>query len=640
VNDDNRARFGRAFALGPSLANVTAMAERRERWIRLARAGMVMVVILALGTWGYWYLSDGTHSLIEALYMTVISISTVGFNEIIPITTDAMRVFTMSLILMGGASVVYFLAAIAAFIIEGDVLYGFWQGRLRRRLGRVKGHIIVVGLGRVGFHTYAELAPSRVPVLGIDLEPERVEQLITRFGDDVLFAVGEAFDEAVLRAAGLERASAVIACLPDDRDNFLLGVTARAICPDIRLLIRLVDPANEAMFSDLAPIDVVHPPTIAGRRVANLLLRKPMLAFTDALIAADTHTRELVELPCPPRLVGRRIAEITHGDGDTGLVVRPSGARSDALIIGHRRAGEARLTFRPAPETPLGPGDTLLALGQRSALKSLEERLIAAAHMPRPAPKHTAIIGRPQTGELAMPETTEDWRGHVIIAGAGTVGRAIGKALRRLGARVCLIERDPAQLATCMSDDPGLRLVSGDVFDRQVLMDAGIADARAFITALQTLRDNLFLCAVVRHANPRAQILARVGTPTEAKRLRTTGATVFNPGEIGGVHLARRGLHPELVSFAEGLEATLERTEQLAYFTFGAAFSGKTLGTLALEARTGGIILGARLRADRPLTYHPPAETRLEAGATLLVLGESDELNKMKQLVEADGASH
>jgi voltage-gated potassium channel len=631
VHDDSRERFGRAFALGPSLANVAAMAERRERWVRLARAAMVLVVILALGTYGYSYLGEGEHSLVEALYMTVISISTVGFTEVIPITTDTMRIFTMSLIFLGGASVVYFLAAIAAFIIEGDVLYGFWKSRLRARLRRVEGHVIVVGLGRVGFHTFAELFPSRVDILGIDREADRVERLLDRFGEKVLFAVGEGFDEAVLRAAGLERATAIIACLPDDRDNFLLGVTARTLNPDVRILVRLVEPSNEEMFKDLEPIDIVHPPTITGRRVANLLLRRDMLAFTDALIASDTHDRELVELPCPPRLKGRRLAELSldehHGHSD---------GKSDFLIVGHRKADSPRLSFRPPRETVVGAGDSLLCLGHRRTLKTLETRLIDAAEAPRRSQRHTAIISRPHTGDLGEIHPASLWRGHVIVAGAGTVGRAIAKALHRAHTRVCLIDREASRLESFHFDDPSFRVVQGDVFDRKVLLDAGLGEARAFITALQALRDNLFLCAVVRHINPRAEQLARVGTPTESKRLRAMGATVFNPGEIGGVHLARLGLHPELVGFADGLEASLERNEQLAPFTLSqtSPFIGKSLSEAALDKQSGCIILGFKRRGASTFAYHPAPSSKLEGGSTLLALGDADELERMTRLLE------
>jgi hypothetical protein len=109
MNDEPSARFSRAFALGPSIASVAAQEERRLRWVRFARASLVLAVFLTLGTFGYWYLGESDHTVVEALYMTVISVSAVGFTEVIPITNDGMRIFTMALILLGGAAVVNFL---------------------------------------------------------------------------------------------------------------------------------------------------------------------------------------------------------------------------------------------------------------------------------------------------------------------------------------------------------------------------------------------------------------------------------------------------------------------------------------------------------------------------------------------------
>ncbi len=120
------------------------MAELGARRVRLVRAALAVTLMMAIGTWGYAYLSEGNHTFVQALYMTVISISTVGFTEVIPIENDTMRIFTMGLILFGGASVVYFLTAVAAFVVEGDFLYGLWRRRLRAQLRRAHDHVIVV----------------------------------------------------------------------------------------------------------------------------------------------------------------------------------------------------------------------------------------------------------------------------------------------------------------------------------------------------------------------------------------------------------------------------------------------------------------------------------------------------------------
>lgn len=686
MHRDDPHRSGHSFQLGPSLANVSAHVERRQRWVRLARATVAIAIILAVGTYGYWYLSDERHSVIEALYMTVISISTVGFTEVIPITTDVMRIFTMSLILLGGASVVYFLAAVAAFIIEGDVLYGFWRRRLEARLRRVRGHVIVAGLGRVGAHAFSQLFPSRVVAVGIDLQAERVESLIAKHGERVVFAVGEAFDERTLRAVGVERAYALIACLPDDRDNFLLGVTARQLAPELRLLFRVVEPDNAQMFADMGPEAVVHPPVITGRRVANTLLRGDMLAFTDVLLAADTRRKVLVEVVVDARLArksvgalrlrrGRPVVERrsmwrrlraamrTRAPMDSRAKVADLADLAD-LIVGHRKARELRFWFHPPAELVLEAGDVLLVLTDRRRAAHVVARLrwsrgaaprkdaglVPVRRRREPVPRLRDLAssrgrsdptqahgpaGAASAGNGDSHAEAEPWEGHVVVAGAGAVGRGIVDALLSAGEKVCVIEREAARRAHWPEPHPRLRFVAGDVFLRDTLCEASIASARAFVSALQSLRDNLFLSALVRHHNEGTLIVGRVGNEVEARRLRSVGALTFNPGEVGGVHLARLAIHPEMVSFAEGLEASLERNEQLAILALPqrSRLVGSTLAAAQLQTRTGCVIVGLRSGRTGPFHYHPPPDARLGRSAELIALGDTEELERLSSLI-------
>ncbi len=354
--------------------------------MRLLRAAVAVTLALAVGTWGYAYLSEGDHTFVQALYMTVISISTVGFTEVIPIQSDSMRIFTMGLILFGGASVVYFLTAVAAFVVEGDFLYGFWRRRLRSQLRRVHDHVIVCGLGRVGSHAFAELHRSNHPVVGIDREPSRVEALMHACGPGILFMVGDAADEEVLRELGVDRARTLIAALADDRDNFLLCVTARQVNPAIGLMVRLVDPANAEMFDELAADAVVHPPALSGVRLANELLLPDLTAFTDRMLEGDARLRALAEvvIPAHSSLIGEPIAAL-----DTK-------ASPGVLVLGVRRAGapaDAAFVFGPSWEHRVQAGDALFVLATRKSLAQLLARVEARGQAVLPA----AAVERPRS---------------------------------------------------------------------------------------------------------------------------------------------------------------------------------------------------------------------------------------------------
>lgn len=622
------------FRLGGTVANVAAMAERNARWVRLVRAAVGVAIVLAVGTYGYWEFATGEHSVVEALYMTVISISTVGFTEVIPIRDDAMRLFTIGLILFGGATILYFLAAAAAFVVEGDVLYGFWRRGLRKRLSHLEEHVVVCGLGRVGSHAFRELHLSRTLVVGVDRDGERLENLVARFGPKILFAVGDAADEAILAAVRIDKASALIAALADDRDNFLLCVTARQLNPALRLIVRLVDPANADMFADVHAEAIVYPPSLSGTRMANDLMRPELTAFTARLLAGDAFKREVGEVPVP---AGSGVIGQTLGALDISA--------TDALIIGHRRAGtdeRQAFTFRPGPEVRLLLGDILLVHGTRHERKAVADLIASERRVTPPRAPVTEIVSTVRPGDPAATHHAKQGhtrRGHVIVAGAGAVGRAVVHELLRQDVEVVVVDANEAHLGLIDAPEGRVSRIVGDLSQRATLARTDLQTSRGFVSALQPLRDNLFLAALVHHANPRARVVARVGTWEEAKRLRAVGAAVTNPGEIGGVHLAHLAIHPELVQFAAGLEATWDRLEQLAIVPLeGNVFAGtrkkaRRLGDLEIQHTTGCVVLGLRGRKHPVFAYHPTDDARVTRGGALLVLGEHAEIALLRTIL-------
>jgi len=378
----SRNSLADSFRLGSSLASVAASAERRQRYVRLVRASILFFVVLAVGAYGFWTLTGHQHSALECLYMTVVTISTVGFNEIIPVDTDALKLFTMGTILFGGASIAYFLTAIAAVIVEGDLVYRFWRRRLLTRVAGQRDHVLVCGLGLTGRRTFSELRDARVPVVGIDLQPERVETLMQAHGSDVLFIVGDCFEEDTLLAANIGSARGLVAAFPDDRDNLLLSVTARQLNPRLEVVVRLNDAKNAPLFADVA-VATVNPATLSGARLANEAVRPALLAFTDALLIPDTRALRLeevvVELHAP--LSGRTLAEAELAE------------RTGVLVIGHRIGRSGGFTYNPAPSARVEEGATLLMLGDRAALRRTRALLRAV-----PATVLGRTLGRVRRG--------------------------------------------------------------------------------------------------------------------------------------------------------------------------------------------------------------------------------------------------
>lgn len=377
----------RTFRLGASIANLAAAAERRSRYIRVMRATVVMLLVLAVGTYGFWYFTAGERTIIECLYMTVLTVSTVGFSETIPVVDDSMRAFTIGLILFGGGSIIYFLTAITAVIVEGDLLYRWWAQRVRRRLDAQEDHIIVAGVGRSGIRAAYELGHSRSTTVVVDHSSEQIEEALPTLGTDQLFLVGDALEEETLVAAGIKRAKGLIAAIGDDRDNLLLSVTARQLNPNLRIVSEVRDIANCPKLSKVGVHAVVNPATLGGRRLANEFLRPEVLSFTDAMLSSAAHRLSLEQVDISPGApcAGKSLEEARLAE------------RSGALILGLRYMAEGPFRYDPAADSELVAGGGIIALGDRRQRRRLRKLLRGPkrGRMPGPLKRLPLPGGRP-----------------------------------------------------------------------------------------------------------------------------------------------------------------------------------------------------------------------------------------------------
>src|SRR5688500_9597831 len=195
---------------------------------RLYASSLVFVAVVGLSTAGYHFLGQGRWSWLDCLYMTVITLATVGFGETLP-GMDQMadaRIFTMFLILFGSGTVVYFVSNLTALIVEGDLKGVLRRNRMQKRMDRLEGHVILCGGGTTGIHVVEELIATQTPFVVIDTDPERLQHVVEHMGgeDKINYVVGDATDDEVLEAAGIKRARGVVAALHDDKDNLYVTI--------------------------------------------------------------------------------------------------------------------------------------------------------------------------------------------------------------------------------------------------------------------------------------------------------------------------------------------------------------------------------------------------------------------------------
>ncbi len=314
---------------------------------------MSLLALTAGGTIGYSLL-EGVAPF-DALYMTVITLSTVGYGEVVPLT-PAGRWFTMGLIALGVGAVFHAAGSLAGFVIEGRLREMLGRKSMQRSIDRLHDHVIVCGFGRLGKAVGTKLNAREVVVVDQD---EAMQKEAEDAGH--LFVHGSALEEAVLRSAGIERARALIAATGSDPDNVFIALSARELKPDIQIHARAETSAGVRRLKLSGASQVISPHEIAGQRIANALLRPGVVEFlelSDPGEGAEVDLEEVI-LSTSSRVDGVPIGELRN----YGLHV---------AVVAIKR-GDERIRLNPASDDVLRGGDHVVAIGDRDNLTRLAE---------------------------------------------------------------------------------------------------------------------------------------------------------------------------------------------------------------------------------------------------------------------------
>lgn len=326
------------------------MAERDPwRGVQLG-VGSVLGVLL-VGTVGYSALGFGT---LEALYQTVTTVSTVGFREVRPLSSTG-QVFTIVLILVGVGATLYTFSLLLETLVEGRLTDLFWRRRMERRIEDLSGHVIVCGWGRVGRATAHAVARHRELVV-IDTEPHRLA------GVPYLAVQGDATDDSVLRSAGVERAEVVIVALSTDADNLYATLTCRTMNPETFIVARARQDHAEPRLLQAGANRVVNPQQIGGRRMAAFAVQPNVAEFLDVVMHDANLEFRLEEVV------------VVEGSALAGQSLRDAQLRetTGAMVLAMRMT-DASFHTNPSPDTPVEPGQVLIAIGTPAQLEALAD---------------------------------------------------------------------------------------------------------------------------------------------------------------------------------------------------------------------------------------------------------------------------
>jgi voltage-gated potassium channel len=352
----------RLLGLGPRRrADIAWQTTQPDPWVRVRRGLMAFGAVIAVGISGYLVLGL---TLGDAIYMTVITISTVGYREIgQPEQIDgAYRAFTALLLVAGVGTTLYTLSVLLETLLESQLTDHLRRRRMDREIDAMSDHIIVCGYGRLGRTIACRLAAANRPVVVIDTEDEALE------GCPHPHLHGDATDDDILRSAGIERAGTLIAVADSDAANLYVTLSARTLRPDLFIVARVKLESAEAKLLQAGADRVVNPHLIGGERIAALTLQPHVSEFLDVVMHDEGIEFRLSEISVDPSswLAGQTLGEAHLRD------------RTGAMVLAIREPGGAFMTNPPVTSTIAG-GSMLIAIGTSDQLEALTAAALAGS---------------------------------------------------------------------------------------------------------------------------------------------------------------------------------------------------------------------------------------------------------------------
>jgi len=313
-------------------------------------------------TVGYKLITGNYHDWSDCLYMTVVTLSTVGFREIIDSTQfPATRGVTVALIFCGMFTVLYSVSTVMSIMVEMSLVDVFKRRKMRRDIKHLRNHFIVCGVGATGSCIARELLNTGTGFVVVERDPERIEAL-QRLGD-VLCVKGDATDDEVLIGAGIDHATGLAATLSGEKDNLFLTLTARQLNPSIRIVARGLDDSMNRKLRKAGADATVSPTVIGGLRMASELIRPTVVSFLDTMLRDTSAAIRFEEL------------HITPESGFVSKTIKSTNLRksSNLLIVALRRPGDPHFEYNPSADTALADGMTLVVLGESTDINKLKE---------------------------------------------------------------------------------------------------------------------------------------------------------------------------------------------------------------------------------------------------------------------------
>ncbi|NOU16722.1 MAG: potassium channel protein [Bacteroidales bacterium] len=313
---------------------------------------------VVFGILGYMLIEDYTFS--EAVYMTIITMGTVGFREVHPLSTTGMW-FTVILIVLSLGIYAFAVSVISKYFIENIVSNIKFSTKVEKKISKLKNHVIVVGYGRNGSQAVEELLSHDIPVVVIDNRPKVIQYVLEN--EKILYVQGDATEDKVLSNAGVERARALITAMASDSDNLFVVITAREMNPNLTIISRASALTNDKKLKLAGATNVIMPDKVGGQKMAKLVVQPDIHEFIENIMLQRSGDVTLYEVTLVKNEKYKETWTIE------GLKIRE---KTGANVIGLKKSNKQYI-LNPLPDIQLDSGDKLFVLGSREQLWHLKD---------------------------------------------------------------------------------------------------------------------------------------------------------------------------------------------------------------------------------------------------------------------------
>ena len=315
---------------------------------KLIGTGIALLAILSFGSFGYYFLTDGKYDLFSCLYMTVITITTIGFHEVVEMNENVpVRGFTMLLAFMGIGLLTYFVSTLSVVFVEGHIRKSFKKMKMDKVINHMKNHYIICGIGRHSLHLLEELTYYKSDNVCIEISNDTIEKVKKTFSE-ICYIEGDASEDEVLLQAGIEKAEGIFATTSDDNLNLVICLSARRLNPKIKIVSLCVNHRNLAKIKLAGANNVISTNYIGGLRMASEMLKPSSTHVLDIMIGQKHKNIKMEEISVTEKEDGKKIGELK------------TGKYKDALIIAVK--SKDNLTFKPVDDFIVKMNDELILL--------------------------------------------------------------------------------------------------------------------------------------------------------------------------------------------------------------------------------------------------------------------------------------